>query len=142
MDTIYWNFFSISLSICTKGVIYKMNLLFYTTEKEEVGECFQNIIDTLVPKGMGETYRTIKSLAHRLRQPGYDSTIAVLLAATREDLYDILSIRELLRGINIILILPDRNADTIAKGHRLRPRFLTYKDSNFGEITAVLGKML
>ena len=91
---------------------------------------------------MGETYRTIGSLAHRLRQPRYDATIAVLLAANREDLYDLLSIRDLFRGISIILILPDRNADTIAKGHKLRPRFLTYKDSNFGAITAVLGKML
>ena len=119
-----------------------MNLLFYTTEEEETGGRFQKVIDTIVPKGMGETHCTIKSLAHRLRQPRYESTIAVLLAATREDLYDLLSIRDLLRGISIILILPDRNADTIAKGHILRPRFLTYKDSNFGEITAVLGKML
>ena len=119
-----------------------MNLLFYTPQKEGAGERLQNIFDTLVPQGMGETYRTISSLAHRLRQPRYDATIAVLLAASREDLYDLLSIRDLFRGISIILILPDRNADTIAKGHKLRPRFLTYKDSNFGAITAVLGKML
>ncbi|MDY6854982.1 MAG: hypothetical protein SWO11_09815 [Thermodesulfobacteriota bacterium] len=119
-----------------------MNLLFYTTEKEETGERLQKVIDTIVPKGKGETHRTIKSLTQRLRKPRYDSIIAVLMASTREDLYDLLSIRDLLRGISIILILPDRNADTISKGHILRPRFLTYKDSNFGEITAVLGKML
>ncbi|NVM57217.1 MAG: hypothetical protein HWN51_03755 [Desulfobacterales bacterium] len=68
--------------------------------------------------------------------------IAVLLAASREELSDILSIRDLLTDIRVILVLPDRDDDTIAKGHTLRPRFFTYADSDFVEIAAVLSKML
>ncbi|MCJ7779472.1 MAG: hypothetical protein MUQ27_01475, partial [Acidimicrobiia bacterium] len=47
-------------------------------------------------------------------------------------------IRDLLDRIRIILILPDRNKDTINKGHTLFPRFLTYVDGNFDWVTAVL----
>jgi len=87
--------------------------------------------------------RSIESLSHWLRQPADDLPIAaVLLAARSEDLSDLLSIRDLLRDVRIILILPDREANTIAQGHTLRPRFLSYTDSDFTDVLAVLGKCL
>ncbi|MCD6199973.1 MAG: hypothetical protein J7K15_15635, partial [Deltaproteobacteria bacterium] len=52
------------------------------------------------------------------------------------------SVRDLIWDLRLILILPDREAGTIAKGHILRPRFLTYLDSDFTEVAAVLKKML
>jgi len=42
----------------------------------------------------------------------------------------------------IILILPDRDRETITNGLKLRPRFFTYADEDFGEVAAVLAKML
>ena len=61
---------------------------------------------------------------------------------SQEELIDIIHIRELFRDIRIVLILPDREESTVAKGHRLYPRFFSYIDSDFKEIAAVLNKML
>jgi hypothetical protein len=41
-----------------------------------------------------------------------------------------------------IVILPDSNPDTVAKGHILRPRFLSYCDGDFQDVAAVLSRMI
>jgi hypothetical protein len=45
-------------------------------------------------------------------------------------------------NIKIVLILPDRNNETIVIGHKLRPRFLSYTDSDFIDVAVVLENML
>lgn len=119
-----------------------MRLLFYTPVSESAGELLQKMIEELVSKDNVEVYRNIESLSRRLRQPANNQPIAVLLAARKGDLLDIISIRDLLYNIRIILVLPDRDADTIAKGHTLRPRFVSYTDSDFLDVCSVLRKML
>lgn len=122
-------------------MIPEMNVLFYGKMTHGSGERLKKVIEALVPENV-KICRTIDSLCHGLRQPGHNMTIAVLLASSREDLVDILSIRDLLYDVRIILILPDRKDDTIAKGHTLSPRFLSYIGSDFIDVAAVLDKML
>lgn len=119
-----------------------MNLIFYGAVTEGAWERLQRVIEALVPEEKIEIYRSIDRLAHRLRQPTYNLDIAILLATTREDLLNIISLSDLLEDIRIILVLPDRELDTIRKGHSLRPRFLSYADSDFAEVAAVLSKMV
>ena len=119
-----------------------MNLFFYVSVMEGAGNRLYEIIESVVPEDQIEIYRTTKSLFRRLRQPKDNLNIAVLLASSKKDLSDILSIGDLLSDISIILILPDEEEDTIAKGHTLRPRFLTYSDNSFQGVRAVLMKML
>ena len=119
-----------------------MNLLLYATEPQGTGKQLQKVIEELFPENNTEIYRTIDGLSHRLRQPRYDLAVVVLLAASKQDLLDLLSIRDLLDDLRVILLLPNREKDTITKGHTLRPRFLTYADSNFLDVAAVLSKMV
>ena len=119
-----------------------MKLLLYAPDKCRSGKRLQKVIEALVSEEDREIYRTIDSLTSGLRQPRHDPPVAVLLAASREDLSDILSLRDLLGDVRIMLALPDREQDTIAKGHTLRPRFVTHADSNFVEMAAVLRKVL
>jgi hypothetical protein len=48
----------------------------------------------------------------------------------------------LLLDICTILILPDRNADTVAAGYSLHPRFMGCLDDDGEEIAAMLCNML
>lgn len=120
-----------------------MSLLLYVSVSEGVGKRLQKMIEEIVPMRNLEVYRTIENLSRRFRQPVDNLPItAILLAARSEDLLGFLSIRDLLRDVRIILILPDRDEETIAQGHTLRPRFLSYTDSDFSDIVAVLKKCL
>jgi len=125
-----------------KGVNFGMNTLVYSTPKDEIGDRLRKVIEGVVSEGNIEFYRNIDSLSHRLQQPRNNLSVAVLMAKSREELTNILSIRHLLSDIRIILILPDSESDTISKGHSLFPRFLTYANSDFEEVKAVVSKML
>ncbi len=119
-----------------------MDLIFYSTMVNGVGARLQSVIEAIVPQDRIEIHRTIDSLSPRLRRPANDVSIGLFLAAGREDLTKILSIRGLLSDVRTILILPDREEDTIARGHSFRPRFISYIDSDFTDVAAVLSKMI
>jgi hypothetical protein len=119
-----------------------MSVLFYTPMVEGVGKRLQRAIELVAPVEKIRICHTIGSLYQELCQPKDESSIAVLLAATQKDLLDILSLRDLLSDLRLILILPDTEDDTIAKGHVLCPRFVSSVDSDFSAVSAVLKKML
>ena len=119
-----------------------MHLLFCATETNGDGKRLWNLHRDLAPEHGGEFFQTIEGFALRLQQPRSDLTLAVLQANTHEDLLDFLSIRDLLFGIRVILILPDSGENTVNKGFTLLPRFLTYKDEDIRKVEAVVKKML
>lgn len=119
-----------------------MNVYFYIPVVSKIDESFYEIVEMAALKAETEVFHSVGDLSRRLRRPAGAPTIAALLTGNKEDLLNIVSIRKLLSGMPVILILPDREKDTVAMGHALSPRFLTYTDSNLQEVTAVLGKVL
>jgi len=118
-----------------------MSVLLYAPVSESIREKVQNEIEKLVPAKEIETYQTKEDLSSRLCGPRKDSAVAVLIATNKKRFLEILSLRELLGDLRIILLLPDRKEDTIHKGHTLRPRFLGYAESDLIMIAPVLKKM-
>ncbi len=102
----------------------------------------REMMTDLVPKEKIEVYDSIPNLTARLRTPQRESTIAVLLVADGDDLESILAVQSLFGNIPIILILPDRRADTIMKGHSMHPRYLSFKDNKLEDVRAVLARMM
>lgn len=121
-----------------------MKVLLYAAEKHAAGKRLEKMIKTSINGIDIQTHRTIAFFVHTLRQPMAvgSGDIAVLLSASKKELQDLVSVRHLINGVRVIIILPDMEKDTIAKGHLLRPRFLTFVDHNFEMVTAVLAKMI
>ena len=101
-----------------------------------------NKIESAVKDNTIELITDFKKFLKRLKRFSHTIAAAVLFAYSNDTLLDILSVKELLEDVRIILILPDRLPGTISKGHLLRPRFMTYADSDFEDVKAVLNKML
>ena len=118
-----------------------MNILLYSNDKKGVGKKIQGVIKSMVPKIELEIYRTLDGLSDKLRQPRYSSFILVLLAARREDLWALTSIRDLLCDIPIIFILPDSEKDIVLTAHKFYPRYVTYVSSDFTDVALVIKKM-
>jgi hypothetical protein len=119
-----------------------VDLLFYSPMSGSPEERLQGVIQAVIPGWGGTVCRTVDDLWDRLLQPKNDLTIACLLAATREDIVGLVSLGNLFRNTRIILIVPDWNKETLAAAHQLRPRLLTYRDSDFAEVFTVLTKMI
>jgi hypothetical protein len=125
-----------------KGGVSEMSLLVYDNSFDNVSKRLEIVITAAIPAGQIEMFRDMCSFIHRLRLPGRMHNVAVLFAATRKEFDDILSIRDLLRDLRIIIVLPDSDPNTICNAHSLRPRFLTFVSHDFEDLGAVLMKML
>ncbi len=119
-----------------------MAFLFYSDASDKAGKQLQKLIQTRIPEESVEVYRTFNAITRRLNKPLNGLRIAVLSISSTEELSHILSLSNVLCDMRSILILPDRNQETVTKGHLLRPRFLTYADSDPAEVITVLCNML
>ena len=118
-----------------------MIVILYTSHWEEPAERLQRLIQSSFPVEGIEIYRTLASFLHRLQNPPDLPFVIVLLAGERNELSDFRSINHLLGGTRLILVLPDQAEETLRTAHRLRPRYLTYADSDFSDLAQVIKKM-
>ncbi len=119
-------------------------IIFFSTSCGAAEERLLQIIETVVSEKDIRIYRTIGSFSRGLRQPQNDTDIAILLVSSKVELnhLNLISLWNLLSDMKTIVILPDSNPDTVAKGHILRPRFLSYCDGDFQDVAAVLSRMI
>ncbi|MFZ5453849.1 MAG: hypothetical protein ACOZF2_18510 [Thermodesulfobacteriota bacterium] len=118
-----------------------MRLLFYSTGPSRQMQWLYERLAKLWPVKT-EFCLNVNSLGNCLRRSGGETTLAVLLTASQEELQGVMSLRSLLTDIPHVLILPDSKRETIAKGHVLAPRFLTDAQCNFMDLYRILNKML
>jgi hypothetical protein len=116
--------------------------ILYARDRNRCGMAIREMMTDLVPKGKIEVYNSIPGLTAKLRTPQRESTIAVLFVADGEDLESILAVQSFFGNTPIVLILPDRKADTIMKGHSMHPRYLSFKDNRLEDVRAVLARMI
>jgi hypothetical protein len=119
-----------------------VRLLCYARGDHNASKWLHERIEAMVSMKAREAYRDLDSLRRRLCQPRNGLTIAVIVAVTGEELWELLAMRDLLADFRLILVLPDRSRKTIAAGHRMVPRFLSYVDSGLEDVEAVLEQML
>ncbi len=119
-----------------------MGLILYSSEGNREGERMREIIAKAIPEKKVEVLHSMEALSERLQQPLGKPDIAVLHVTTQAEFSSLLSLNDYLRDLRLILILPDRDAETVAKGHRLRPRFMSDCESDYEEIGRVLKRMV
>lgn len=119
-----------------------MRLLVYANGSDDAGKRLEDVIDTVAPGIDTEIYRTVENLSNRLRRRFGDLAVVVLRAASRKELQEILRIRDLLDDVPVLLILPDREAETFSEGLNLFPRFISFEDTDFTDVSTVLERML
>jgi hypothetical protein len=118
-----------------------MRLLFYTTGPDRRMQWLYRRSAKLRPVKT-EFCPDLHSFETSLRYGAGEMTLAVILADSREELQRVTTLRPLLIDVLTILILPDSARGTIARGHALRPRYLTDTQCNFRDLYEIIGKML
>lgn len=119
-----------------------MQVVLYENGTHETGYKLWNIIENQVPKDSTTLFKTIDSFSQKLRQPMNGISIAILLATSRDELLELVSLWELLDNIQVILVLSDRSTDTLSLGFQLRTSYISDVDGNLSDIESVLKQIL
>jgi len=117
-----------------------MEVILYAPDSEQSG--IRERIGSLIPQRRVKMYRTLEGLSERLHRPVDPETIVVIVAGSREKLSEVSPLRRILGDFRTIVVVPDQEPATVALAHQLRPRFLTYANSDLGDLVAVLQKMI
>lgn len=115
-----------------------MQILLFA--RDGAGEHIRDAVMRTVPET--EVCSAMDSLVSRLMNPSWEPVVAVLMAGSKSEFAEIQLMKRLLRDTCTILILPDRDMDTVTAGYELHPRFMGCLDDDGDEIAAVLRKML
>jgi hypothetical protein len=119
-----------------------MKCIFYEKRSGIIAGQIIGLLKASAVENKTEIYHTIRTLSQRLTRPVDGLSIMVLIAGDRKDLLNILAIQKLFGLIRIIIILPDREDESVKIGFKLQPRFLTYVNGDVSEVHAVLRKLL
>lgn len=119
-----------------------MNIVYCCPGQNSDCEKAKRVIEMLISADAIESFYLLSDFETFLRHGLTSGHLVILHAGSLADLESFLALRELLAGNKVILILPDRSRDTVDSGHSLRPRFITYNDSDFLEMAAVVRHIL
>jgi len=120
----------------------EMEILFYYSMADETAARLERDMEKLASSVRIYVLRNWKAFVEELMNPRKNSAIAVIFISNREELLDAVAIRDRIHEYRLILILPDKEEETISLGHSLRPNFITYKTGDLRELEIVLDKML
>jgi hypothetical protein len=120
-----------------------MKVVLYANERNALAsKHLQNVIETCVPSSCLEVFGSSHDFVQRIYRIPRKIDVAVLFAQNHNQLSELITLKDFLIDVRIILILPDREHLTVIKGHSLFPNYTSYIDSNATDVASVLNKMI
>ena len=119
-----------------------MKVLLYATAENPYGKHLCELISQEFSMDSMTLADTLEQLVVLLKSPASRPNCVLLVATDRAELARLLSVRMLLHEVQIILVLPPAGDDLVVEAHLLRPRFLTFADSDPDDLIAVLRRLL
>ena len=116
----------------------RKSILIYSSGRKTIGCRFKNEVERVIPDAVKDVCRTLDGFRQTLMDNMGTYKIVVLLCATQEEMNTFFMMRELFSECRLILIVPNHETETIHRAHRLYPRFLSYADSHFEDVAAVI----
>lgn len=119
-----------------------MMLLLYAKAKNVVSQELKQILNGRSSDACLETYSNLDDVFQRLRQPRLNLKIGVLSIGSEAELDRLITIRELLSDMRLVIVLADKDPQTVSKAHALAPRFITFSDAGIDPLVSVVKKMM
>ncbi|MRR23589.1 hypothetical protein EG830_11495 [bacterium] len=120
-----------------------MSILVYSnSDDQSLSDQLFKFITTMVPNSRVDFLQTMHALRERVQQLSKEIDVAILVAKDSEQLCELVSLKDFLEGVRIILILPDQKKETVSRATRLFPSFISTLDSGLDTVGEVLKKMI
>ena len=119
-----------------------VNIVVYSSELDSAGIKLLTTLESVITRDNITIVRTVENFCKTLYQPLSELAVAVIVVSSERELSDLLLLRERLVNIPLILILPDNRNENVKKGYGLRPKILSFSDSDFSDVKCVFEKIV
>lgn len=117
-------------------------LLVYAKTRTGIAQAMKQRLNGRSTRAGLECYSNLQDLLQRLHQPPLNLRIGVLSICSEAELDRLVSIKELLADMRLVLVLPDNHSRTLSKAHALAPRFITFDGAGMTPLVSVVEKMM
>ena len=118
-----------------------MNIVYYCPVTDGTFRKMKRTIEIVFPLEKFKILYSLKIMEDHLRSSLADDFIIILQISSFTELQEVTLLKELLIDHRIILILPDDDQGTSVLAHTLRPRLITYRDSDFLDVAEVITRL-
>ena len=119
-----------------------MIALFSPSKPDDNWTRLCNVVMRTIPLESISIFQTLESFYDRARQGRTDISAAIVHISNMQDIHKLQTLRDLISDMRIIMILPDNKEETLRIGHSFYPRYISFADSTFEDVTAVLQKII
>ncbi len=116
-----------------------MKMLYYSSLSPDLLIKLDQLIEAYVPEHSLEKFQNIENFKEKLSQPSNNVSI-VLLAAGKDTLKKLQIFLSQLQKLRLVVILPNKEPETVALANKLQPCFLSYTSGNYSVVRTVLKK--
>jgi DNA-binding NarL/FixJ family response regulator len=117
-------------------------MLFYAQDRNDVFEPLKQSLNGRASEACLESYSKLEDLFQRLHQSRVNLDIGVFSIGSIAELDLLLTIKDLLSDMRLVLVLADNDPQTLSKAHALAPRFISFVDAGIEPLVSVVEKML
>jgi len=113
-----------------------MSVLLFSSDMRREEHRIKGILEDLDQQA--EVYRSLERLYARFQQPRGDVCIMVFIVGDQRILNHLILLKDQMYDLPVALILPNAGRDTMLKAHKFYPRFITFTDSDYADLTLAL----
>ncbi len=119
-----------------------IKILLYRNSREKIGERINSLIRDRFPQLDIIVSDSIQEISSTLCRPLHEISVIILPIASTFELAAFQNLNSVFEKSRVILILPDRDVETLAKAIRIKSSFITYFDNDIKDIASVLEKLM
>jgi hypothetical protein len=119
-----------------------MAYIYYANKYADDGNLLQQKLCSAFDKSWMKRCKTISEFSKKMHEPLHDVSAVVLLIDNRKELERILSLKDILWEIKLIIVFSSQSNIAQMEVMALRPRFLTWMDTDLSQVVDVLGNMM
>ncbi|MFO7883670.1 MAG: hypothetical protein R6U68_02520 [Desulfobacteraceae bacterium] len=119
-----------------------IKILLYKNSREKIGERINTMLQDHFPQLDIIVSDSIQEISSTLCRPLHEISVIILPIASTFELAAFQNLNPIFEKSRVILILPDRDVETLAKAIRIKSSFITYFDNDIKDIALVLEKLM
>jgi len=119
-----------------------IKLVFFSKEDDEHYNKISNVISELIPKNKVLHCCNINDFSIAVRNMLFGLGIVLIVARNKNELNEILQIRQRLKDHSVILILDNSIEDLTHNALQLYPRYTSYFKDDYTDVFLVIKKMI
>ncbi len=119
-----------------------IKMVVYSSEDLQLSAVVHKIASAGSHRVAVEVCRDFRRFLGRLSSLGQPMDIVVLALSSREQLEEVIERKDFLEGLRVVVVAPDDDAETTARAHILRPRFLADPKTSLSTLELVLERIV